>query len=157
LNEKNTSPDYVAVEGVVPILETLTTLKAITAPFPTLADPPVVVDQASSQIPANYQCSMAMALSQLMLKAQNVKLAPRDIAAKIVNTVILVRPKTGESAQLSFTPKFVGEFFSIWANFVQIGKISPENFWGKILLRVFTHFEKVSPKKKITVKCLPPS
>jgi hypothetical protein len=62
------------------------------------------------------------------------------------STVILVRPKTGESAQLSFSQKFVGEFFSIWANFVQcpvknlliweklaqIGKISPENFWGEI-------------------------
>jgi hypothetical protein len=33
--------------------------------------------------------------------------------------VILVRPKTGKSAQLSFASKFVGEFFSIWANFVQ--------------------------------------
>jgi hypothetical protein len=61
-------------------------------------------------------------------------------------TVILVRPKTGESAQLSFAQKFVGEFSSIWANFVQvpakyllirgkfaqIGQILHEHFWGEI-------------------------
>jgi hypothetical protein len=53
-------------------------------------------------------------------------------------TVIFVRPKTGESTQLSFAPKFVGEFILIWANFVpmssqkfaDLGKIRPnrQNF-----------------------------
>jgi arginyl-tRNA synthetase len=85
MDEKKNSPDYVAVSGIVPILETLTSLfrKAITKAFPNLVDPPVVVDQASTQSLGDYQCNSAMALSQL-LKAQNVKLAPRDIAAKIV-------------------------------------------------------------------------
>jgi hypothetical protein len=56
-------------------------------------------------------------------------------------TLILVRPKTGESAQVSFAPKFVGDFFSIWANFVQcpsqkfadLGEIRPnwQNFARK--------------------------
>jgi hypothetical protein len=72
------------------------------------------------------------------IDSENVNWFP---AEKLRYTVILVRPKTGGSAQLSFAPKFVGDFFSIWANFVQcpkslliwgkfaqIGKISPENF-----------------------------
>jgi hypothetical protein len=82
-------------------------------------------------------------------------------------TVILVRPKTGESAQLSFAPKFVGEFLLIWANFVPIssqkfadlGKIRPNRqnfariFWGEISLRGFAHFE--FRLKKFTVKMFP--
>jgi hypothetical protein len=68
-------------------------------------------------------------------------------------TVILVRPKTGESAELSFAPKFVGDYFSIWADlliwrkFAQIRKISPVNFRSEMYLRGFAHFEQVSPKK----------
>jgi hypothetical protein len=72
----------------------------------------------------------------------------------------------GESKQSSSTSKFMGEFYSIWANFVQcraknlliwgklaqIGKLSPKNFWGEIQLRGFAHFEQVSPKKKLLLR-----
>jgi hypothetical protein len=80
-------------------------------------------------------------------------------------TVILVRPKTGESAQSSFAPKFVGEFLLIWANFVpmssqefaDMGEIHPnrQNFARKFLRRNLTAricpFRPSFAKKKITV------
>jgi hypothetical protein len=80
-------------------------------------------------------------------------------------TVVLVRPKTGKSAQLSFAPKFLGEILSIWANFVQcpsqkfadLGENRPnrQNFAQKILGRNLTAwirpFRTSFAKKKITV------
>jgi hypothetical protein len=77
-------------------------------------------------------------------------------------TVILVRPKT---AQLSFAPKFVGNFFLIWANFISmssqniadLGEIRPNqpNFARKILGRNLTArirpFRASFAQKKITV------
>jgi hypothetical protein len=50
----------------------------------------------------------------------------------MVYTVILVRPKTGESAQLSFAPKCVGDFFELSEfcpmssqKFADLGEIRP--------------------------------
>jgi hypothetical protein len=82
-----------------------------------------------------------------------------------IYTVILVRPKTGESAQLSLAPKFVGEFLLIWANFVpmssqkfaDLGKIRPNrqnfarNFLGRNLTARIRPFRTSFAQKKITV------
>jgi hypothetical protein len=79
-------------------------------------------------------------------------------------TVILVRPKTGESAQLSFASKFVGEFLLIranfvqcpaknlliWGNFAQIGKTRPNIFGAKFNCAESPISNKFHPKK-ITV------
>jgi hypothetical protein len=78
---------------------------------------------------------------------------------KVTYTVILVRPKTGESAQLSFVPKFVGEFLLIWVNFVpmssqkfaDLGEIRPnlQNF-ARTFVRISNKFR---PKKKLLCNC----
>jgi hypothetical protein len=82
-------------------------------------------------------------------------------------TVILVRPETGESAQLSFTPKFVGEILPIWVDFVQcprqkfadLGEIRTNrqnfarNFLGRNLTAWIRPFRTSFAQKNYCVEC----
>lgn len=56
---------------------------AIQAAYPTLPNAPTVITESTKAAFGDYQCNSAMPISQL-LKAQNIKTAPRDVATKIM-------------------------------------------------------------------------
>lgn len=60
--------------------------QAITAAYPSLPSPPIVITESTKAAFGDYQCNSAMPISQ-QLKAQNIKAAPREIATKILENV----------------------------------------------------------------------
>lgn len=59
---------------------------AIQAAYPALSNAPTVITDSTKPQFGDYQCNSAMQVSQL-LKAQNVKASPRDVATKILENV----------------------------------------------------------------------
>lgn len=84
VNERKQCKNEVPV-GMISILrhleEVFTT--AVTAAYPSFPKAPILITESNK---ADYQCNSAMPLCQ-MLKAQNVKASPRDIATKIVENI----------------------------------------------------------------------
>lgn len=74
---------------MVSIIKALTKIftEAIQSAFPDLKSAPVIIAESTTKVAqGDYQCNSSMPISQL-LKAQNVKMAPRDIADKLVKAV----------------------------------------------------------------------
>ena len=59
---------------------------AINAAYPSLPSAPIVITESTKAAFGDYQCNSAMPIAQ-MLKAQNAKAPPRDIATKIIENV----------------------------------------------------------------------
>uniref|UniRef100_A0A2A4K4Y4 Probable arginine--tRNA ligase, cytoplasmic n=1 Tax=Heliothis virescens TaxID=7102 RepID=A0A2A4K4Y4_HELVI len=79
--------DVNSVEGNICLVDELKNIfeVAITSAYPDLKDPPVVITLSGNNPKfGDYQCNSAMAISQ-MLKANNVKTNPREVANNILN------------------------------------------------------------------------
>lgn len=75
-------------KGMISILSHLNEVfaTAVRAAYPTLTNPPVVITESTKAAFGDYQCNSAMPICQLF-KAQNVKVAPRDVAVKVLENV----------------------------------------------------------------------
>ncbi|KAF9799594.1 hypothetical protein SFRURICE_018781 [Spodoptera frugiperda] len=83
----NLITDVNSVEGNICLVDELKNIfeVAITSAYPDLEDPPVVITLSGNNPKfGDYQCNSAMAISQL-LKANNVKTNPREVANNILN------------------------------------------------------------------------
>lgn len=81
--------DLNSVEGNVCIVDELRNVfhEAILSAYPALKDPPVVITLSGNNPKfGDYQCNSAMSISQL-LKSQNIKSNPREVANNILNRV----------------------------------------------------------------------
>nr|XP_021189747.2 arginine--tRNA ligase, cytoplasmic [Helicoverpa armigera] len=79
--------DVNSVEGNICLVDELKNIfeVAIRSAYPDLKDPPVVITLSGNNPKfGDYQCNSAMAISQ-MLKANNVKTNPREVANNILN------------------------------------------------------------------------
>lgn len=74
--------------GLFSVLKHLTEVftNAISSAYPNLPNAPTVLTESTKLAFGDYQCNSAMPISQL-LKAQNVKTNPREIANKILENV----------------------------------------------------------------------
>ncbi|KAL0113269.1 hypothetical protein PUN28_012432 [Cardiocondyla obscurior] len=113
----------------ISILDNLSTVfnKAISAAYPDIVDPPVIVTTSTNSKFGDYQCNSAMPLAQ-QLSISGTKVPPREVAKKIMSKLeISPIVEKYEIAGAGFINIYVKREFgqSILCNWLSSGQIPP--------------------------------